>query len=222
MQSSRKTVQFCDSKLIRLDGETIHTSSSRAVINFDGQEFGRKYDSVYFPMNVGGKLAYVALKAGKKFIVYDGMEAPNYNEVYEPLIFGGKIAHLAELNGSGIFVYDGIIKANYSRVDPQSLKEIDGKLAFRAADDDKPKGRYFVVYDGTEIGKGFDNVLAFTASGAKQAYLAEKNASRYVVYDGHAIQHGYNYIDPASLSFHNGKLSFVAQKSGKWYIIREE
>jgi PAS domain S-box-containing protein len=37
VQSSGKIAPFCASKLIRLDGETIHISSSRAMINFDGR-----------------------------------------------------------------------------------------------------------------------------------------------------------------------------------------
>ncbi len=37
VQSSDKIAPFCDSKLIRLDGETIHISTSRAKINFDGR-----------------------------------------------------------------------------------------------------------------------------------------------------------------------------------------
>jgi hypothetical protein len=102
------------------------------------------------------------------------------------------------------------------------LKEIDGKLAFRAADKSTQKGKYFIWYDGAETGKEYDNVISFTASGKKQAYLAEKNASRFIVYDGRVILHGYDYVDPSSLAFHNGKLSFIAQKSGAWYIVREE
>jgi len=37
----------------------------KSVVVYDGREYGREYDTVGFPVDAGGKLAYIALLNGK-------------------------------------------------------------------------------------------------------------------------------------------------------------
>ena len=195
----------------------------KSVIIYDGKEIGREYDTVGFPMEINGNLAYIALKDGKKFSVLGSLEATRYDEINEPLLLDGKLAYIAQKNGKSFLVYDGQEMKAYDRIDMFSLKNIDRKLCYRAADSTAKKGKYFIVYDGNEIGKDYDNVLSFAASGGKQAYVADKKTARSVVYAGGDTGKTYSTIDPDSLAFYGGKLSFTAQKgNGIWYVVSEE
>ena len=195
----------------------------KSVIIYDEKEIGRDYDTVGFPMEMGGKLAFIALKNGKKFSVLGSLEATRYDEINEPLLLDGKPAFIAQKDGKSFLVYDGQEMKSYDRIDVSSLKNVDGKLYYRAADSTVKKGKYFIVYDGNEIGKDYDNTLSFAASAGKQAYVADKKTARSVVYAGGDTGKTYSTIDPDSLAFYGGKLSFTAQKSnGLWYVVSEE
>lgn len=194
----------------------------KSVIVYDGKEIGREYDTVGFPMEIDGKLAYVALVNGRKYMVLGSFKGTEYNDISEPLMYNGKPAYIAEKDGKSFLVYDGREMKAYERIDPSSLKYVNGKLCYRAADSTAKKGKYFIVYDGAEIGKDYDNVLSFAASGEKQAYVADKKTARSVVYAGGDTGREYGAIDSGSLAFYGGKLSFIAQKSGMWYVVSEE
>jgi hypothetical protein len=203
-------------------GRDVPPEGVKSVLVYDGREIGREYDTVGFPMEVGGKLAYLALKGGKNFIVVGGLEGSVYDVIHKPLIIGGKLAYIAEKGGKIFLVYDGVETAAYDRIDYASLEDAGGKPAYRAADPGRKKGKYFMVYNGTEIGKEYDNVLSYAASGEKQAYVAELKTTRFVVYQGAGIGKDFDSVDPDSLAFYDGKLTFIAQKSGVWYIVSEE
>ncbi len=48
------------------------------------------------PVNVGGKLAYIAFKDKKSFIVYNGKEiGKEYDNVEKPIDINGKLAYIA-------------------------------------------------------------------------------------------------------------------------------
>ncbi len=194
----------------------------KSVIVYDGQEIGRGYDTVGFPLEVDGTLAYIALKDGKKFAVVGNLEGAKYDDIYEPLVFDGKLAYIAENGGKSFLVYDGKEMTAYNSIDSVSLKDVNGKLTYRAADASTIKGKYFIVSDGVEIGKEYDNVLSYAASGEKQAFVADVNTKRFVVYRGSEIGKEYDSVDPDSIDFYNGKLMFIAQKSGLWYIVSEQ
>jgi hypothetical protein len=194
----------------------------KSVIIYDGKEAGREYDTVGFPMEINGKLAYIALKDGKKFSVFGNMEGTKYDEIGEPLLIKGKPAFIAQKDRKSLLVYDGLEMKSYDRIDIFSLKDADGKLCYRAADSSTKKGKYFIVYDGTEVGKDYDNVLSFAAFAGKQAYVADRKNVRSVVYAGGDTGKEYSTIDPESLAFYGGKLSFIAQKSNVWYVVSEE
>jgi len=195
----------------------------KSVIIYEGVEIGREYDTVGFPMEVDGNLAYIALKNAKKFNVVGNLEGTRYDDIGEPLLYNGKPAFIAQKNGKSFLVYDSQEMKAYDRIDIFSLKNVDGKLCYRAANSSTNKGKYFIVYDGQEIGKDYDNVLSFAASGGEQAYVADKKTARSVVYAGGDTGKTYSTIDPDSLAFYGGKLSFTAQKgNGVWYVVSEE
>ena len=101
----------------------------------------------------------------------------------------------------------------YGRID--HLMEINGKLAYYVAVDDK----ILLVYDGRELGKeydGIDGVNMFspenynyqTSVGGKIAYSVLKRGRRIIVYDG--IEYGNNYSrvsDPLEV---DGKLVYYS------------
>ena len=194
----------------------------KSVIVYDGQEIGRDYDTVGFPLEIDGKLAYIALKDGKKFSVVGNLEGAKYDDIYEPLVLDGKLAYIAKKGGKSFLVYDGKEMTAYNSIASNSLKNVNGKLTYRAADASSKKGKYFIVSDGRMIGKEYDNVLSYAASGEKQAYVADVSTKRFIVYQGVEIGKEYDSIDPDSIDFYNGKLTFIAQKSGVWYIISEK
>jgi len=194
----------------------------KSVIYYDGAEIGGNYDTALFPRDVDGKMAYVALKNGKKFIVYGGIEGTGYDEIYEPLIYDGRLAYVAQDSGKSVLVYGETVAAEYKDIDGPSLREIGGKLFFRAADAAKNASRYFAVYGKEEFGKHYDNVLSFAASGDEVAYVAARGKQRFVVYKGAEIGKSYDYIESDSLAFARGKLTFIAQNGGEWLIVKEE
>jgi len=195
----------------------------KSVIVYEGVEIGRAYDTIGFPLEIDGKLGFIALKDGKKFSVLGNLEGTKYDDIGEPLLLNGKPAFIAQKDGKSFVVYDGLELKTYDRIDIFSLKDIDGKLCYRAGDSTVKKGKYFIVYDGIEIGKDYDNVLSFAASSGKQAYVADKKTARSVVYAGGDTGKAYSTIDSDSLAFYAGKLSFTAQKSnGEWYVVSEE
>ena len=195
----------------------------KSVIIYDGKETGREYDTVGFPMEIGGNLAFIGLKDAKKFLVLGSLEGTKYDDVGEPLLLNGKPAYIAQKDGKSFLVYDSQEMKAYDKIDIFSLKNVDGKLCYRAANSSTNKGKYFIVYDGQEIGKDYDNVLSFAASDGKQAYVADKKTARSVVYAGGDTGKTYSSIDPDSLAFYGGKLSFTAQKgNGVWYVVSEE
>jgi len=120
----------------------------------------------------------------EKFAVSGGLRGAEYNDIGEPVVIGGKLAYAAEKDAESVLVYDGREAGSYDRIDMSSLRVVDGKLCFRAADSTKKKGEYFIVYDGIEIGKDYDNVLSFAAYDGKQAYVADRKTTRSVVYAG--------------------------------------
>lgn len=195
----------------------------KSEIIYDGIEIGREYDTVGFPMEIDGNLAFISLKDAKKFLVFGSLEGTKYDDIGEPLLLNGKPAYIAQKDGKSFLVYDDQEMKAYDRIDMFSLKDIDGKLCYRAADSTTKKGKYFIVYDGNVIGKDYDNVLSFAASSGKQAYVADRKTVRSVVYAGGDTGKAYNTIDSDSLAFYGGKLSFTAQKSNdEWYVVSEE
>jgi hypothetical protein len=194
----------------------------KSVVVYDGVEYGREYDTVSFPMDAGGKLLYIALSKGKEFTVLGGLKGKEYDEISEPVSLDGKPAYIAEKGNDSILVYDGREMQSYDRIDVSSLRVVDGKISYLAADSSTKKGKYFIVYDGVEIGKDYDSVLSFAASGEKQAYVADKKTARSVVYADGDTGKQYSKIDAGSLTFYEGKLTFAAQKNGIWYVVSEE
>lgn len=72
---------------------TVTTTSIRAEIEFIEQRV--EYDLVGYLTEINGKLAYLAKKDNKGFIVYDGKEGKRYDYV--------EFEYLTEINGKLVF-----------------------------------------------------------------------------------------------------------------------
>ncbi len=82
-----------------------------------------------------------------------------------------------------------------SRATSPYLQIISKKFAYTAAViDEKGEEKRFVVYDGKEIGKEYDNASFPISIGGKLAYIAEKDNKSFVVYDGKKISDQYDSI----------------------------
>ena len=157
-------------------GPEAEPGGERFVV-YDGAELareGRDYDLIedYSLQDIGGKLAFTALKNGKRVIVYDGKEiGENYDNVYSVKAINGRLAFAAVKAGKGIIVYDGQEQGtSYSAVDTSAFKEVNHRLTYLA---DKGTQR-ILVYGEEEIGLAYDSVDAFAEVDGKLVYTAKK------------------------------------------------
>jgi hypothetical protein len=192
------------------------------VIVFDGKEVGREYLDAQDPLELDGKLVYVALKQNKKYIiVYDGKETgKEYDSITDPKVLGGRLAYSAESAGKKLIVYNGLeYGKEYDGVFGFDL--VAGKLAY-AAEKDKMR---FIVFGGREIGKDFGGDKSPTdvkEIDGGPAFIAKRNFKYSLYYEGKKIDTKYHLIDFDSLRAEGGKVSFLATWNNAWYIVSEK
>jgi hypothetical protein len=152
----------------------------------DGKE-DRPYNSV-------GKLSfspdsrrvlYTAWRAGKSFVVVDGVPGKAYDVIgYPPQPFSPdsrRVAYLAVRDGKKMVVVDGKEEGDYEEIPWLWFSPNSRRLAYRAQ-----RGRKeFAVVDGQE-GKRYDLIFAPTFSPDSRcvAYFAERAGKTFVVVDG--------------------------------------
>lgn len=180
---------------------------------YDGKVIGAHYDLIY----VGGKLAYVDVKDGKCFIVYDGTKNGPYDRVDAPKDLGGKLFFEARKGDKLFVVFDGKeAETVYDIVDHPM--NVGGKLAYTAHESYEQLDQQLVVYGGREMGP-YGHVGTFVDVSGKLACTVSKDGKWYLVYDGgengpyDSIEHPLNV---------GGKLAYEAKKGDKWFVIMEK
>lgn len=213
-------------------GYIASNNDKKNVLVYDGIEYdGKVYDtnlSNPLPVDINGKLAYLASKDNEYFIVYDGKEvSKKYRNISQMASVDGKLAYAA-ITMTGIkntkvsvsVVYDGNeIGKNYEWV--SILSDVNGKVAYVATKNSKT----FVVYDGKEIKNDYSQIKNLTGINGKLAYLASKNSKWVAVYDGVEISKEYDEVFcmydstyPCLLDV-KGKAAYIGIKNKKYFVV---
>jgi len=155
-------------------------------IVIDGVE-GKKYDGTYIGANIietydpyfskdGKKVAYAAIKNGKKIIVSDGEEFSDYPNQLYPQFIGDTydLIYLARENDKYFLVVAGQKKAAHDYISdingsPYYIGKDSSQIAYEVTDSDKHE---VLVNDlSYPISSGILQNLIFDKSGANAAYL---------------------------------------------------
>lgn len=159
-----------------------NTSNKFYVVVYDNKIVSKKYDSISNLINVKGKLAYIATE-GKEytegresFVVFDGIEGKHYKEVLMLTNINGKLAYLArEKDGKSFVVLNGIEGKRYENI--YNLINVKGKLVYQAANEHIAETyndwKWFIVYNGKEIGKEYYSAEDPINVGGKLVYTAK-------------------------------------------------
>ncbi len=206
------------SDIMEIGGKLVYTAVERREGNFvdfivyGGEE--KMYDTIIYPTEVNGKLAYWARNGNTEFIVYDGeIVSEGYTDVHHPTEINGKLTYTA----GDIIVYGGKeVGGEYDGV--RSPKEINGKLTY-LAEEAGPSFKKFIVYGGKKVGGEYDKISSPTEINGKMVYGGVIGNDFFVVYEEKNIG-GYDLI--GGITEVNGKLVFAAKKNSRWYIVREK
>jgi len=187
-------------------------------------ELGREYFYAMWPADIDGKLAYVASRDYKHFVILDGVQGKEYDYVpgYELIAVDGKLAYAAG-NYKGdrgqFIVFDGHEEGPYETV--RHLTGIDGRLAFltylKAELEEKDK--WFVVYDGHASPK-YDYIEWIKEIAGKPAYAVRNNGKSYVVFDGKEL--AFYYDDVYGFTDVGGKMAFIAEQDKKFFVVVDD
>ena len=202
---------------------------------YDPEEIKVRYDAEGKPAyqlimpafgEVNGKLAYIAEKDGKTFVVYNGQEiGKQYDRIYSHITVGnhtylnpvnGKLTYIALKDNKTLVVYDGMEMGGDYTIDPFFVTGVDGKLVYTARRNNKT----FVVYDGKETGKEYDDISNLLEYNGKLVYLATEGDKSFAVYDGMDV--GREYDSVSGISVLNGKLVYMVINDLKTFFVYDD
>jgi hypothetical protein len=219
------------------DGKEMATSSALNLT-----EIGIEYDNAYSPMEIGGKLAFIAEREDKRFIAYNNQEiGGDYWLMSNPVDVAGKLAFKAQKKKGDKFyiVYDGQEYGQEYDFIQYGPADINGQAAYLAN-----IGReYFLVINGSKNGSNYSDVgnlvinnvinneYAFYAkllpkngsnnvsnfSEGTSAYVARQYGRDVIVYNGEEL--GKEYDSVFQPQFVGGKLLYLAKKNNKILVI---
>jgi WD40-like Beta Propeller Repeat len=195
-----------------------------AVVSAPNQEFvvidGREdppFDSVgkVFFSPDSRRVLYTAFRAGKAFIVLDGVPGKVYDVIgYPTQPFSPdsqRVVHLAARDGKQMVVVDGKEEGTYDGIPWLWFSPDSRRVAYRA----QRGGKKFAVVDG-DAGKSYDLVFGptFSPDSRRVAYFAERAAKTFLVLDG--VEERANVY-----SFCVGQLSFDSPNRLRTIAARE-
>lgn len=201
----------------------------------NAKEIGKEYKNVKAFSEIDDKLVYIAetnikKKDGynKNVLVYDGKEiGKEYDDVSSPISVNDKLAYLAYKDKKSFVVYSG--KEYGKEYDSVSyINAINGKLVYVASKEalneaNNYQDRYFVFYDGKEVGGGYSQVQPLMKEiGTKLSYefFGNDNKKDGVVIGGKEIING-----PSNLHLYkqiDNKIAYPAYKNdskGMRYVM---
>jgi hypothetical protein len=126
---------------------------------------------------------------------------------------GGKLAYVGERpDKTEAIVYDGtIVSGAYTHFSPLPIRSIGGTLAydvyenFSATSTERPKS--FIVFDGQEIGKGYDRAWNPTEVGGTLAYVAQRGEKYFIIWNGK--EYGTENDSNREITDIGGKLAYI-------------
>lgn len=184
-----------------------------------GSEEQKRYNSsdwnlIFSPLEVDGKLVYVAHNNERKdIIVYGGKELEEkYDKIFASKV-NDKLAFLANQGAESFIVYKGKkYGVNYDAVG--SPKDVNGKLTYLAWE----KNKEFLVYGDQEIKKDYTSVGLFKEINGKLVYVARDGEDgSFVVYGGKELSK-YEYIHDGFCEI-GGSLVYLVSEDDKWSLI---
>ena len=214
------------SSLFKVDGKLgyIVNKGNKQLVVYDGLR-GKEYLTILSglfepsPTEIDGKICYTVSDGNKNFIVCGIQEiGKEYDSARSPIDINGKLAYIAEKDNKTLIVYDNQVIREYDhdyvswrglyRI--ESLMEINGKLAY-LVEKYPYSSRYYLVYDGKDIGNEYYSIEEPLGIDGKLAYVAWKNdTSSFVIFDGQEL--GTEYDGIINISEIDGKLAYVALK----------
>jgi Tol biopolymer transport system component len=196
----------------------------------------------YFPFHFspdGKRVAYVAKRDGKYFVVVDGKEGRKH-DLTEKVVFspdGKRVAYVAMrgpyhpgtwgamedmVRGHWSVFIDGEQGKEYALIRSAPVFSPDSKRIAYVAIYERPSGpgsnpRGLVVVDGAEGRKGYNavNTPIFSADSKRVIYTATRDKRGLLVVDGQECESFEMFIS-ADLK----KLTYRAQLGGEWATIR--
>jgi hypothetical protein len=167
----------------------------KSIIFFDSDEISEDNKTVYYPIELNGKLAYLSCTTGKRYY-HGGKETPYMMPSKDGFCgYEGLDYDVMKMPEDGCVIKDSLdcaVKVDgqiYDTVDgsPKGMKNLNGTLLIVSIRD----GKYYVKYRNTSSGgydevgsSGYDIFEGFIAINGKLAYLARKGDNRILVYDG--------------------------------------
>lgn len=216
--SNMDNVSLCD----RMSDESglkdqcyVNVDESNAIIPEADAGFsivGDQFDSVGEPIDIGGKLAFMAFRNGRNVIYYDGNDiGTEYSVVTDLTEVNDKVTFIAARFITPYLVYGDIeIPINYT---VNMLTGIGGKLAYVET---RESGKY-VVFDYTTLGQGYDYVADLVDVDGKPAYIAKKGDETYIVYNGEEYGKEYDFV--SNLTEVGGDIAYLAEHEGKSFVV---
>jgi len=173
------------------DPAVVVENDGEQFIAFQGEEWGRAYDQMSDPIDVGGRLGYTAENwtgeppLGDREAVSYKVDGESFGEEYDHIVWAGAVvsgepAYLVQdLEEQEMFVVVGEREEpRYPSIYIEPIREIDGELTYTGVD-----GREaIVVHGGKEIRNGYNEILAGPIEvGEKLVFAAERDSSTYIV-----------------------------------------
>ncbi len=217
--------ETCTSFVVKNTANESAKSFTNEVLNLTNNssnvafiEIGKGYTSVASPMDIGGKLAYMARLKNKWIVVFDGKEFGSEYETVSSFIGNdGKLAYVAKNNGKEFVVYDGKkISKEYDAI--YNLVSVNKKIGYRVFENQKS----YVVYDGVEVAKEYDESDSPMEINEVFSYIGKKGDKEFLIYGNQKLGSGYelNTIHPDSVKVLDGKvLFFVTTKASKTFVV---
>ena len=183
-------------------------SRNQGLLQFT--EIGREYDDAYNPIEVNGKLAFIARRDGKAFVVDAGEKRlAEYEAITEIANIGSGLAFTAvkDRKSDVFFGNQKILTDQYS---VSNLHEIEGQLTFNVRHE-KSDNAYTIYFGGEEVGKEYDFIIGEPVQiNGKLAFLAQKQNEVFLVSNGEKASNAYKNAD--TLISVNATYAFIATK----------
>jgi Tol biopolymer transport system component len=187
------------------------------------------------------RVAYVARRGGKQFVVVDGVEGKEYGGIGErTLLFSPdsrRVAYVARRGGKQFVVVDGVEGKEYDSAGTAVFSPDGTRVAYDA----RQGGKAFVVVDGVE-GKEYESLrngtnlfgpfaylqqyvenpigetVGFSPDSRRVAYVAQSGGKEFLVVDG--VEGKEQQVIPAFVfSPDSRRVAYVATRRGKQSVV---
>jgi Tol biopolymer transport system component len=194
----------------------VKNKNGKIFVIADGEKMGKEYGSIGAPFfsRDGRRVAFLAVRDGRRMAVVDGVEGKQYDDASLPTLAfspdGTRFAFAGKTGGTYRLVVDGIEeKTGYEFIDTPVFSPDGRRVAYKARSGDEQNGRNLVVVDG-QVGELYNRTgqPVWSSDSRRVAYWGSSSWT-YVVCDG---VKGNKCFQARSLTFlpGSGKLAYLA------------